>query len=82
MTSPSRPERRIPSQAWSTTVPTASSSLRQGITTEISTGDDIGTLTSMIARRDAAGAEDRIPYACRARGGAAMSWEPAGFLLR
>jgi hypothetical protein len=35
MTSPDRPERSMPSQAWSTTAPTASSSFRQGITTEI-----------------------------------------------
>jgi hypothetical protein len=36
MTSPVLPERRIPSSAWSTTFPTASSSFRQGMTTEIS----------------------------------------------
>ena len=35
ITSPGRPERRIPSRACSTTLPTASSSFRQGMTTEI-----------------------------------------------
>ena len=37
-----RPARRIPSKAWSTTFPTASSSFRQGMTTLISGEEDIG----------------------------------------
>ena len=41
-----RPERSMPSHAWSTTAPTASSSLRHGITTEIC-GEAGGTRASM-----------------------------------
>ena len=52
ITSPVRPERRMPSQAWSTTAPTASSSLRQGMTTEIS-GRAIRPLSATMGTREA-----------------------------
>ncbi len=43
ITSPGAPERRIPSNAWSTTLPTASSSFRHGMITEI-----CGTAPSLV----------------------------------
>jgi hypothetical protein len=52
-TSPVRPARLIPSSAWSTTLPTASSSFRQGMTTLISGGEYIaGGAATVAAAQD------------------------------